>query len=498
QVEKLDIDLCDEQGRICVQIRQLSSRALSGEIPGGRNGNEEDRTRVSGKLPAGTHQLVPVWDSVPIPKGEPVSGRTERIVIVGGTKEHRDAIQREYPQAHTLLFQEEDSIDQMAEKVKACGWIDHLIWVAPPATAATLDDHAMVEEQNSGVIQLFRLIKALLRLGYGSRELGWSVITIQAQPIHPTDVVNPTHASIHGLVGSMAKEYPNWKIRLMDLEAKGEWPIADMFALPADPQGNAWVYREQEWYRQQLLPLDAPRTEETLYRSGGVYVVIGGAGGIGEVWSEYMIRTYQAQIIWIGRREKEETIQAKLDRLAALGPAPHYITADATNEQALRRAYEEIKERYGQIHGVVHSAIVLQDKSLANMEEERFRAALSAKVDVSVRMAQVFGKEALDFVMFFSSIGSFMKSPGQSNYSAGCTFKDAYAHQLAREWPCAVKVMNWGYWGSVGIVSKREYQERMMEQGIGSIEPPEAMENLEILLAGPVNQMVLVKTTKPL
>lgn len=49
-------------------------------------------------------------------------------------------------------------------------------------------------------------------------------------------------------------------------------------------------------------------------------MIIGGAGGIGEVWTEYMIQTYQAKIVWIGRRKKDTQIERKLKRLAALGP----------------------------------------------------------------------------------------------------------------------------------------------------------------------------------
>ena len=108
------------------------------------------------------------------------------------------------------------------------------------------------------------------------------------------------------------------------------------------------------------------------YRQGGVYVVIGGAGGIGEVWSEYMMRTYAARLVWIGRRQKDQAIQAKLDRLAKLGHVPLYLSADASDREALQQAYQAIKQEHGQIHGVVHAAIVLLDKSLANMEEERF------------------------------------------------------------------------------------------------------------------------------
>ncbi|OAJ72515.1 hypothetical protein AYJ08_18265 [Brevibacillus sp. SKDU10] len=129
------------------------------------------------------------------------------------------------------------------------------------------------------------------------------------------------------------------------------------------------------------------------------------------------------------------------------------------------------------------------------MEEERFRAGLRVKVDVSVNIAEVFQDEPLDFVLFFSSMNSFVKAAGQSNYVAGCTFKDAFASQLALEWPCAVKVMNWGYWGTVGTVASEEYQRRMKSRGVGSIEPPEAMRALEALLVGPMNQLAFAKMT---
>ncbi|HXO68358.1 MAG TPA: SDR family NAD(P)-dependent oxidoreductase, partial [Bradyrhizobium sp.] len=256
--------------------------------------------------------------------------------------------------------------------------------------------------------------------------------------------------------------------------------------------------RKRQWYRQRLLPSRLPAVKGALYRHEGVYVVIGGAGGIGEAWSEYMIRTYRARIVWIGRRTKDATIQSKLDRLAVLGPAPHYIAADAGDRHALERAYQEIKQDHGQVHGVIHSAIVLHDKSLAKMEKASFQAALSAKVDVSVRLMQVFGREPLDFALFFSSMQSFSRSPGQSNYAAGSTFEDAFAHQLGRAWPCAVKVVNWGYWGSIGVVASKEYRDRMARADIGSLEVDESMAALEVLLGASQNQVVFLKATRPL
>ncbi|WP_262385081.1 SDR family NAD(P)-dependent oxidoreductase [Priestia megaterium] len=438
--------------------------------------------------------LTPVWDPVTYNRGEALVPKN--ILMVGGTHQQLQVVQQYFPNARVLEFQLGETIEEVINRLKVYGTIDHILWIVPECNVKDMNEEALINEQNNGVLHTFRMIKALNHLGYDSQNIGWTVLTVQTQPIHKYETVNPIHASLHGLIGSMAKEYPNWKIRLVDLEANASWPIDDLFTLPPDPKGNAWVYRGRQWYRQQLIPLECPPSDQTMYKLGGVYVVIGGAGGIGEVWSEYMIRTYQAQIVWIGRRKKDANIQAKIDRLSKLGPSPYYVSADATDPLALQRAYDEIKKIYMKIHGVIHSAIVLEDCSLMNMEEEQFKVGLAAKVDVSVRIAQIFKDEPLDFVMIFSSVNSFFKAAGQSNYVSGCTFTDVFAHQLALEWPCAVKVMNWGYWGNVGVVASEKYQARMKQSGIGSIEPSEAMEALEALLAGPMDQISLMKINK--
>jgi polyketide synthase PksM len=234
------------------------------------------------------------------------------------------------------------------------------------------------------------------------------------------------------------------------------------------------------------------------FRSGGIYVVIGGAGGIGEVLSEYLIREYQSQVIWIGRRALDIPIQEKLDRLSVFGPAPLYMSADATDRTALAHAYREIKTRYARIHGVIHSTIVMSGNDLAHMDEAHFAAGLAAKLDVSVRMAQVFAQESVEFVLFLSSIQSFEKNARQSNYAAGCTFTDAFASRLAAEWACPVKVMNWGYWGSIGLASTyKSFQHWLAQAGMGSIEPAEGMRALEALLESSFNQLAYVKITRP-
>jgi acyl transferase domain-containing protein/acyl carrier protein len=454
---------------------------------------------------AGTSVLLkPVWDAV-TPAAGAESPRPGRVVVIGGTAEHWTRVRASHPEAEHLVVSSADTVETIAARLAAAGGVlGHLVWLAPGEGPADVTGEftgdvagdALVEAQEDGLYLCFRTLKALLGLGYGRRGLDVTLVTERSHRVRRTDVVDPTHAGLHGLFGSVASEYPLWTVRLADLDPDHEWPLPELFASSGAAPGSVSAYRRGRWYRQSLVPVrfpDAP-AGRPVYRQGGTYVVIGGAGGIGAAWTEHVIRTYQARIVWIGRRAEDESIRQSLRRLGELGPAPRYVRADATDRASLERAYTEITRTHPVVHGVVNSAIVLLDQSLERMDEDRFRAAVVAKVDVSVRVAQVFRAMPLDFVVVFSSMNSFLKAPGQCNYVAGSVFGDAYAHRLTRELSIPVKVMNWGYWGSVGIVATPEHQRRMNDAGAASIEPADGMAALEVLLSGAFDQLGLVKT----
>src|SRR5690606_2906586 len=113
-----------------------------------------------------------------------------------------------------------------------------------------------------------------------------------------------------------------------------------------------------------------------------------------------------------------------------------------------------IKSRHSRIHGVVHSAIAKLDRSISAMTTEYFAEVLAVKTAGAVRMVDVFGGEKLDFILFFSSINTFLKSHGKAGYSAGCNFQDALAIHLGSTETCRVRTMDWGYWGEIGVGSE--------------------------------------------
>ncbi|MFF0826321.1 SDR family NAD(P)-dependent oxidoreductase [Brevibacillus sp. NPDC003359] len=502
-MDKLDIDLCDEQGNHCVQIKGLA--IIRTQEGGSGKGEREESQADSEAVPSALQQvgggllLHPVWDVVHHDGRVLIPAPKDNIVFIGGTNEPFSSVRKLYPNVCSIEFEASMQMEDMKAVLSQHDSIDHLIWVAPFTSYEAMVGEQTMKQQELGLLQLFRLSKALMQLGYDTKELGITIITTRTLLIQHTDPIQSTHAGIQGFAGTLTKEMPNWSIRHIDVEDPLDLPIHELFLLPADRDGNTWAYRQQEWYQQKWITVHQPQQQIKSYRYGGVYVVIGGAGGIGEVWSEYMIRTYDAQMIWIGRRDLDHDIAAKLDKLAAIGRAPLYLSADASDYVSLQQAFLAIKQTYPTINGVIHSAVGVMDQSLTQMTEERFRAGLSAKVDVSIHMTQIFAKEALDFMMYFSSMSSFTKPIGQSGYAAGCSFADAFAHETGQVLPFPIKVMNWGYWGEIGIagIVPAAFKKRLTQSGIGFIEPEEAMQALETLVGNSLSQMAFIRTTRP-
>ncbi|MCG8915258.1 SDR family NAD(P)-dependent oxidoreductase [Actinokineospora sp. PR83] len=468
-VRLFDVDLCDAGGEVRVRVRGISARAA-------RTDHEEMTTMLA----------VPVWDIVR-PSADPVveSGPT---VVLGGDATARVRLARAFPGARLLDLSGCRVVEDLRALLAAHPDVDHVVWSTP----ATGTWPPAEDSGPNGVLQLFQLVKALLALGHGDRALRLTAVTAQAVSTGRHDPVVPTHAGIHGLAASVAAEHPDWDVRVVDLPIGEPWPVEQLRAAPAG--GLVHVWRSGQWRRRKLVPARSRSGRRpTGYRHGALYVVIGGAGGIGQAWTEYVAHAYGARVVWIGRRERDARIDEAIDRVARFGPAPYYLRADARDERQLRRALAAVHARFGEVNGVVHAAIALRDRTVAEMSEERFLEAYSTKFDVAAALGAVFAGEPLDFALFFSSVVSHLTAPGQANYAAGCTAKDAVAERLARDWACPVKVVHWGYWGGVGVVATSRYQERMARAGIGSVEPDEAMAALELLLRSPVDRLAVVR-----
>jgi acyl transferase domain-containing protein/NADPH:quinone reductase-like Zn-dependent oxidoreductase/SAM-dependent methyltransferase/NADP-dependent 3-hydroxy acid dehydrogenase YdfG len=369
------------------------------------------------------------------------------------------------------------------------------------------DDNLEILEQSQqqGILSLFRLFKGIISHNFTGR-LRWKVLTNRVYEIKPEETIDPRTASLQGFTSSLAREYPQLEVSCLDIdiddfagetteENRQAW-VSPILTEPPHPQGEAVALRRGRRYLRKLLPINLPAIAKIPFRTQGVYFILGGAGGIGLELCRYLTETVQAKIILVGRSELDAQKQETIRTIESKGGEILYLKADATDLDSMKKAIAQARNRYGKIHGVFHSAIILKDKTLENMDESTLRMALDIKVRGSVILHKTFEDESLDFMLFFSSAISLSGNAGQANYAAGCTFKDAYAHSLAKKGNYPVKVINWGYWGTVGIVASEEFNRKLAAAGLYSIQPEQGMESVSRLLSHPLHQVMSINANQ--
>ena len=360
------------------------------------------------------------------------------------------------------------------------------------------DLDAVRDAQEKGVISLFRLIKALESSKAGKKTVDLKILTNNIYPVNNSPVILPAASSIHGFVKSLAKEYTKYRITTMDVDLLTDMDNLDTVLRPVfseayNPNGETVVFREGERYERRIEPLQIPLVKQSVLKEKGVYVILGGAGGIGLILSRYLSKAVKARLFLVGRSVLNESRKNTIKEIESLGGTVHYYQADITNKESLEAAIKEVKAAWGnKINGVFHSAMVSADKMIYKMTEEDFKAALEPKVYGSVALYSVFQKEALDFMAFFSSTSSQIGMPGQSNYVSGLNFKDNFASYIQDKLSCPVKIFNWGYWG-IGSGEQEEFREKMRKTGIQAIEPREGMEIVERVLNANESQVFILK-----
>lgn len=504
------VKVLDEKGLVCLSLQDVSVRSAPAKTQ-----------------PSTSIYYKPTWKPASLPRSSQIDiGDHQRILIIThedcagldiGLAEAHKRSQVYYIQLGKENKQEIDNTWEInaydPDSLKAClkeipndiNVIYFLGGIQGNMTETNGIDQ-LNNTQEIGVISLFRLVQALYEQGYDEHYLRLHVITNHVHTLTVEEHLNPYAAGIHGLTKSMIKEYPHWDISYIDVDLRSfmstsqtsvkQEIIKSLIAKPDATSSEDILIHSGQRYVRSLSRLSLPPVKESGFRQHGVYFILGGAGGIGLEVSKYLVQRLDAKIILIGRSPLNDEKKEKIDEIKRHGGQILYIQADGTDLKSMQNAAAKAKSHFGKIHGVIHSAIVLKDSTLKNMDEESFRAVLSPKVQGSYILYEVFRDEPLDFMMFFSSAQSFSGNAGQGNYAAACTFKDSFAQYLKRTVSFPIKIINWGYWGDVGIVASEHYQKRLTAQGIYSIDFNEGMEAIERVLQYPVDQVMVMKAEK--
>lgn len=361
------------------------------------------------------------------------------------------------------------------------------------------DEAEFSRSQEKSITSFYHLVKELLDSNYSNQNLRLYVVTNNTVIVKDYNNVNPYASVLHGFTLSLDKEMSKWFIKCMDVDLfydNEDNAVSQIISEREVETSSLIVYRENVRFIREIHPINVPAVKRSSFEKNGVYMIFGGAGGIGGVLALHLAKTHNANIVLIGRRAIDDKIQERLLKIKQNGGDAIYVQANLGKYDDIKNAIAVTKEKFGKINGVIHSALVLNDKTVRTMTEEVLYSTLESKVTGSVLLNKAFRKEEIDFMLYFSSANSLISAAGQSNYSAACTFEDAYAEYQGVYNSYDVKRINWGYWGSVGVVSSDKYNKNLSKNGILSIEPEEGMQVIEQLIANDVSVLVPYKANK--
>ena len=323
-------------------------------------------------------------------------------------------------------------------------------------------------------------------------NLSLTFVSSGMKRVHDTDIVSaPDRALILGPAKVIGQEYPGITSRVVDLEY-GPTPSAIekaashlleevTSATGADSMvayrgGKRWVERWEKGGGGESHPIQL--------RPGGVYLITGGLGGMALTFAEHLAR-HNAKVILVHRSEFPNRDQwnrwlngqpsspfaqciRKVLHIESSGGEIHLRRADICNRDQMAAVVRDIRATLGSIHGIFHTAGVMNDGVLQEKTKKQAAVVLAPKVKGTLVLDSFLDEIAPDFLVLCSSTSSLLGLAGQADYVAANAFLDTYAHfRSSREKKTAVIAINWGVWSGVGMAAKALQQ--------GTARPPESI-----------------------
>ena len=190
------------------------------------------------------------------------------------------------------------------------------------------------------------------------------------------------------------------------------------------PTSAVLMHQNIDGISSHMVTYKSPRK---LLAEDGIYIVIGGLGGLGRYICSWMVAHGAKRLVVISRsgvssEEAQETFQAINDA----GSSMQVTQADACDRNAVIDILVRVRQT-GSIRGIVNLAMLLGDAPIEDMTDGQWDRALRLKIDSSWIFHEETLQDPLDIFIMFSSIASVLGNRNQGNYNVGNAFLNALA-----------------------------------------------------------------------
>ncbi|WP_319772093.1 non-ribosomal peptide synthetase [Breoghania sp.] len=242
-----------------------------------------------------------------------------------------------------------------------------------------------------------------------------------------------------------------------------------------------------------------PAPTSAPWKENGVYLLTGGAGGIGLHVADAIAASGCKPSLWLtGRSALKPEAEATLKGLEGHGARVRYRRIDVTDGDAVAALIDEIRQIDGALTGVFHGAGVTRDGLLLSKTAGAFTQVLAPKVTGVQCLDHAIGDAPLDFLVLFASAAGALGNPGQTDYAAANACLDAFAAQRNAMVEAGTRhghtvSIDWPYWRDGGMsMDDRTIAALARTAGVTPLETAPGIAALKAILAAGDEAQVLV------
>ena len=368
------------------------------------------------------------------------------------------------------------------------------------------DLETLEQSQNRGVYSLLSLVQTLEKAQGTKQQVQLLVVGSYTQFVQPTDKIACEKSPVLGLLKTLPQEMPwlhgsHLDLPVGNVEVNGDciWQeLCNIYPVPevAYREGKRSISGLEKidfvWQPQQELP----------FKTGGIYLLSGGLGGIGIEIAKYLLENYQAKLLLTGRtplretEDREEAVEltekqaTKLQYYQLLQKLPGraiYRAVDVCNLAELRQVVTQTLEEFGsdKLDGIIHLAGVYQEKLLTSETPESIAAVLRPKVLGTRALHQLLEDNAEGLFVHFSSIYGFFGATALGAYSIANSFLPAFSHYQTTHSNLKTYCLSWSMWEETGMSQGYQMKELSRTKGYYTIGRSPALSSFLAALSHP-------------
>jgi acyl transferase domain-containing protein/NADPH:quinone reductase-like Zn-dependent oxidoreductase/acyl carrier protein len=185
----------------------------------------------------------------------------------------------------------------------------------------------------------------------------------------------------------------------------------------------------------------------------GLHIVVGGTSGFGLYTASWLANRGARRLILASRTAQlSDSDLAKVETLRRRGVDVTLERVDAADETAFHHFLGRVAT-HGKIKGIVHAAMVIEDRLIEGMDFDAIESVLRPKVAGALILERAAAKLDLDYLLLYSSATTLFGNPGQYNYVAANGFLEGLARRMRANGAPALAV-SWGGIEDAGYLSR--------------------------------------------